>query len=211
MPTPKRASMREGPLAALFRKTSEDLPEEEESEKRAKPRQAASAQRQKARKQSEPVPEQPASEPEPEPQVPTPRERLRHAFAADIPQSLVDNSGQSPEELDVFARPQRATSAYAAPSLATERSAGKPVIRVVGVGGAGVNAINRMVEAEIEGVEFLAINTDLQSLQTSAAHDTLHIGGSVTRGLGSGSDPELGRLAAREEYDRIKALLRGSD
>jgi cell division protein FtsZ len=85
------------------------------------------------------------------------------------------------------------------------------VIRVVGVGGAGVNAVNRMVEAEIEGVEFLAINTDLQSLQTSAAHDTLHIGGGVTRGLGSGSDPELGQLAAREEYDRIKALLRGSD
>ena len=206
MPTPKRASMREGPLAALFRKTSEDLPEEEEKENRAKPREAASAQRQKARKQSEP-----AAEREPEPQVPTPRERLRHAFAADIPQSLLDNSRQSPEDLDVFARPQRATSAYAPPNLATERYAGKPVIRVVGVGGAGVNAINRMVEAEIEGVEFLAINTDLQSLQTSAAHDTLHIGGSVTRGLGSGSDPELGRLAAREEYDRIKALLRGSD
>ncbi len=206
MPTPKRASMREGPLAALFRKTSEDLPEEEENQKRAKPRQAASAQRQKTRTTSEPAPER-----EPEPQVPTPRERLRHAFAADIPQSILDDSRQSPEDLDVFARPQRATSAYAAPSLATERFAGKPVIRVVGVGGAGVNAINRMVEAEIEGVEFLAINTDLQSLQTSAAHDTLHIGGAITRGLGSGSDPELGRLAAREEYDRIKALLRGSD
>jgi cell division protein FtsZ len=68
-----------------------------------------------------------------------------------------------------------------------------------------------MVEAEIEGVEFLAINTDLQSLQTCAAHETLHIGNGVTRGLGSGSDPDLGRRAAREEYDRIKALLRGSD
>jgi cell division protein FtsZ len=85
------------------------------------------------------------------------------------------------------------------------------VIRVVGVGGAGVNAVNRMVEAEIEGVEFLAINTDLQSLQQSAAHETLHIGDSVTRGLGSGSNPDLGRQAAREEYDRIKALLRGAD
>ncbi|MDQ6841071.1 MAG: cell division protein FtsZ [Actinomycetota bacterium] len=87
----------------------------------------------------------------------------------------------------------------------------KPVIRVVGVGGAGVNAINRMVEAEIESVEFLAINTDLQSLQQCAAHDTLHIGDSLTRGLGSGSDPNLGRQAAREEYDRIKAMMRGSD
>jgi cell division protein FtsZ len=68
-----------------------------------------------------------------------------------------------------------------------------------------------MVEAQIEGVEFVAINTDLQSLQQSAAHQTLHIGDSVTRGLGSGSNPDLGRQAAREEYDRIKALLRGSD
>ena len=92
-----------------------------------------------------------------------------------------------------------------------ERGAGGPVLRVVGVGGAGVNAINRMVEAEIEGVEFLAINTDLQSLQQSAAHETLHIGDAITHGLGSGSNPELGRAAAREEYDRIKAMLRGSD
>ena len=61
------------------------------------------------------------------------------------------------------------------------------------------------------GVEFLAINTDLQSLQLSAAQETLHIGDGVTRGLGSGADPDLGRKAAREEYDRIKAILRGSD
>jgi cell division protein FtsZ len=105
----------------------------------------------------------------------------------------------------VYARPERPGEAVPAPSIGT------PVIRVVGVGGAGVNAVNRMVEAEIEGVEFLAINTDLQSLQQSAAHETLHIGDSVTRGLGSGSDPELGSLAARQEHDRIKAILRGSD
>ncbi|WP_370552612.1 cell division protein FtsZ [Conexibacter sp. CPCC 206217] len=86
-----------------------------------------------------------------------------------------------------------------------------PVLRVVGVGGGGVNAVNRMVEAEVNGVEFLAVNTDLQSLQQSAAHLTLHIGANVTRGLGSGSDPSLGRKAAMEEYDRIKALLKGSD
>ncbi|WP_404827894.1 cell division protein FtsZ [Conexibacter stalactiti] len=90
------------------------------------------------------------------------------------------------------------------------RSAG-PVLRVVGVGGGGVNAVNRMVEAEVSGVEFLAVNTDLQSLQQSAAHLTLHIGADVTRGLGSGSDPSLGRQAAMEEYDKIKALLKGSD
>ncbi|MGO9902093.1 MAG: cell division protein FtsZ [Solirubrobacteraceae bacterium] len=95
---------------------------------------------------------------------------------------------------------------YAAP-----RAVGKPVLRVVGVGGAGVNAVNRMIEAQVEGVEFIAINTDLQSLQQSAAADTLHIGEALTRGLGSGSDPDVGRQAAQEENDRIKAMLRGSD
>ena len=109
---------------------------------------------------------------------------------------------------DVYARPERELEAFTPPPPA---NAGHPVLRVVGVGGAGVNAVNRMVEADINGVEFLAINTDLQSLQLSAAHETLHIGDYVTRGLGSGSDPELGRKAAREEYDRIKAMLRGSD
>ena len=90
-------------------------------------------------------------------------------------------------------------------------SAGQPVIRVVGVGGAGVNAVNRMVEAEVEGVEFLAVNTDLQSLQQSTADITLHIGAELTRGLGSGSDAGIGRAAAMEDYDRVKALLKGSD
>src|SRR5207237_2790098 len=88
---------------------------------------------------------------------------------------------------------------------------GRPVIRVVGVGGAGVNAVNRMVEAEVEGVEFVAVNTDLQSLQQSTADVTLHIGAEITRGLGSGSDANVGRRAAMEDYDRVKALLKGSD
>ena len=85
------------------------------------------------------------------------------------------------------------------------------VLRVVGVGGAGVNAVNRMVEAQLPGVEFLAINTDLQSLQTSNADVTLHIGGEMTRGLGAGSDPRVGYRAAFDEQDKIKELLKGSD
>jgi cell division protein FtsZ len=82
---------------------------------------------------------------------------------------------------------------------------------VVGVGGAGVNAVNRMVEAHIPGVEFMAINTDLQSLQQSSADVTVHLGSGVARGLGAGSDPELGYRAAFEEQDKIKRLLKGSD
>jgi cell division protein FtsZ len=121
------------------------------------------------------------------------------------PPSAVEEPVVVPEP-DVFARSERVPE-----PLTGARPLGIPVIRVVGVGGAGVNAVNRMVEAQIAGVEFLAMNTDLQSLQQSAAHDTLHIGDSITKGLGSGSNPDLGRQAAREEHDRIKAMLRGSD
>jgi cell division protein FtsZ len=85
------------------------------------------------------------------------------------------------------------------------------VLRVVGVGGAGVNAVNRMIEAEVEGVDFIAVNTDMQSLEHSAAHSRLHIGGDITRGLGSGSNPDLGRAAAHEDYDVLKGALKGSD
>ena len=82
---------------------------------------------------------------------------------------------------------------------------------MVGVGGGGVNAVNRMIEAEVTGVEFIALNTDAQSLNSSAAHVTLQLGADITRGLGSGSDPDQGRQAAMEDYDRIKSLLKGAD
>ncbi len=85
------------------------------------------------------------------------------------------------------------------------------MIRVVGVGGAGVNAVNRMVEARIPGVEFMAVNTDLQSLQLCVADVTVHIGDEQTRGLGAGADPEVGHRSAFEEQDKIKRLLKGSD
>ena len=87
----------------------------------------------------------------------------------------------------------------------------QPELRVVGIGGGGVNAVNRMIEAEVTGVEFVALNTDAQSLNSSAAHVTHQIGADITRGLGSGSNPELGHQAAMEDYDRVKALLKGSD
>jgi cell division protein FtsZ len=85
------------------------------------------------------------------------------------------------------------------------------VIRVVGVGGAGVNAVNRMVDANVPGVEFMAVNTDLQSLQLCVADVTVHIGEEQTRGLGAGADPQVGHRSAFEEQDKIKRLLKGSD
>src|SRR3712207_1123514 len=85
------------------------------------------------------------------------------------------------------------------------------VIRVVGVGGAGLNAINRMIDAGINQVEFVAVNTDLQQLQMSDAATKIHIGRQLTQGLGSGADPSVGRDAAQESYDQIRQALRGSD
>ena len=109
------------------------------------------------------------------------------------------------------ARPWSAPRARIAPGPPLTRGSTEPVLRVVGVGGAGVNAVNRMIEAQVEGVEFIAVNTDMQSLEQSAASNRLHIGGESTRGLGSGSNPELGRTAAMEEYDRLKGALKGAD
>jgi cell division protein FtsZ len=208
----KRASMREGPLAALFRKTGEDDDAAKGAEEPKAPDEAKGAET------AAPAPEPPhpsldgpppAAAEEPAPHVPSPQERLRHAFSAEIPENVMEkpSAPQRPKRSkpveDPFARSEAASPAPA--------TVGSPVLRVVGVGGAGVNAVNRMVEAEVEGVEFVAINTDLQSLQQSDADVTLHIGEHVTRGLGSGSNPDLGRAAAMEEYDRIKALLKGSD
>jgi cell division protein FtsZ len=164
----KRASMREGPLADLFRRTEEAQP----------PKQA----------------------PEPEPaapsRAPTPQERLRNAFSSDLPENMMS--------------PPAAAAEYQWSSVSPETTR-EPQLRVVGIGGGGVNAVNRMIEAEVGGVEFVALNTDTQSLNQSAAHVTLQLGADITRGLGSGSNPDAGRSAAMEDYDRIKTLLKGSD
>jgi cell division protein FtsZ len=85
------------------------------------------------------------------------------------------------------------------------------VIRVVGIGGAGLNAVDRMIDAGLSQVEFVAVNTDIQQLQGSDAPVKIHIGRELTEGLGSGADDEIGRRAADESYDQIKQALRGSD
>jgi cell division protein FtsZ len=183
----KRASMREGPLAALFRKTEtdglEDAPRQQPAED-SRPPAAHQAER----------------------STPTPEERLRHAFSTDVPGDVM-----APVEDEPVRQVPPPSAADYQWSSVHEDGVGSPQIRVVGVGGGGVNAVNRMIEAEIGGVEFVALNTDAQSLQQSAAHVTLQIGADITRGLGSGSDPERGRNAAMDDYDKIKALLKGSD
>lgn len=85
------------------------------------------------------------------------------------------------------------------------------VIKVVGIGGGGTNAVNRMIEANLKGIEFVAINTDAQALLMSDADCKLHIGANLTKGLGAGSDPELGYQAAEESRQEIKEALQGAD
>ncbi|MGP7734523.1 MULTISPECIES: cell division protein FtsZ [Oceanimonas] len=85
------------------------------------------------------------------------------------------------------------------------------VIKVVGVGGGGGNAVEHMVRENLEGVEFLAINTDAQALRNASAHHTLQVGSAITKGLGAGANPEVGRDAALEDKDAIRDLLDGAD
>jgi cell division protein FtsZ len=85
------------------------------------------------------------------------------------------------------------------------------VIKVVGVGGGGTNAVNRMVDARLSGVEFIAVNTDAQALMMSDADMKLHIGSGATRGLGAGADPAVGQAAAQESRDELKEALKGAD
>ncbi len=208
---PKRASMREGPLADLFRSTEapDDPPEpparpeprrEREERPAPEPEPQAAAPEPEPEPVAESAPPAPA-EPAPAPSAPRrePKDRLRDVFSHSHPDREDREAAYGRGE------PSGRISAMDTPEIHD------PVIRVVGVGGGGVNAVNRMVEAGISGVEFMAVNTDLQSLQSSAADVTVHIGGGVTRGLGSGSDPELGYRAAFEEQDRIKRMLKGSD
>ena len=204
MASGKRASMREGPLAALFRKTEEDGLEPE-AKGRHQDREAARREQSRPeppadQPRREPVPETPAARERAEQApvsrydgVPTPQERLRSVFSTDIPENILDRSDQEPIHQ---------------PSSPLKHD---PVLRVVGVGGAGVNAVDRMIDAQVEGVEFLAVNTDMQSLEQSSAPTRIHIGGDSTRGLGAGADPETGRRAALEQYDKLKGQLKGAD
>ncbi len=84
-------------------------------------------------------------------------------------------------------------------------------IKVIGVGGGGGNAVNRMIDSGIEGIEFVVANTDLQALKRSRASVKIQLGGRLTKGLGAGADPEVGRQAALEDTDKIIEVLEGSD
>jgi cell division protein FtsZ len=218
-----RASMREGPLAELFRATEAaqrqaeaEKPAEEQAE--AAPPQASVAPPEEPQErtvehvpdfsreeQPEPAaaapapvaPAEPAqAPPRPEPPV-APEPELPRERPYEPPASFLESMPEPAPRLEYSTRPD--STSYLA------------VIRVVGVGGAGLNAVNRMIDAGISQVEFVAVNTDMQQLQLSDAPVKIHIGRDLTQGLGSGSEPDIGRRAAEETYDQIKNALRGSD
>jgi cell division protein FtsZ len=206
----KRASMREGPLAELFKAT--------EAAQRQQEREAAGQEAPPAEEPHEstvehvptwedevetPVPPVPAPQPLPEPQPEPEPEPVPEPVPppATVPEPPVTRYFEPMPE--------------PAPRLSHARtgSLGSYLakIQVVGVGGAGLNAVNRMIDAGINQVDFVAVNTDLQQLQISDAETKIHIGRDLTQGLGSGSEPEVGRKAAEESYDQIKHALRGAD
>ncbi len=263
----KRASMREGPLAELFRATEaaqraggeQPDPAIEVTEVRApeaepeaptqlplEPEQPTAAEPFVAPETRGPIefeatvehvydfevgrdrPAEPAvravPEPEPEPaaEPATPRVVEPVPEVVDVPAAR-----QAPAEAPAVAPvPEPREEPYTPPAsrfvtpmpdsaprlhVAGDVASYLAVIRVVGVGGAGINAVNRMMDAGIAQVDFVAVNTDAQQLEISDAPVKIHIGESITQGLGSGADPETGRQAAEEGYDHVRSALRGSD
>ena len=264
----KRASMREGPLAELFRAT--EAAQRAQGDQPEPPREAteATSPEPEAPTQLPLEPEQPtAAEPFVAPETRGPIEleaTVEHVYdfevgrgtrgrkaaeaaaqpeapVAEIPAAApravepvaevveVPAAREAPAEPPVVApvpEPEPRAEPYTPPAsrfvtpmpdsaprlhVAGDVASYLAVIRVVGVGGAGINAVNRMMDAGISQVDFVAVNTDAQQLELSDAPVKIHIGESITQGLGSGADPETGRQAAEEGYDHVRSALRGSD
>jgi cell division protein FtsZ len=201
----RRASMREGPLAELFKATEAAQRQAERAESGGEPdaNEADAATVEHAAPELAERTLSAAPEPAPTPAGPPEPPSTAAAPAAAPP------SERRYEEPPVSRLSEAAPRLHRTPR--PESAAYLAVIRVVGVGGGGLNAVNRMIEAGISQVEFIAVNTDIQQLRMCEAPIKLHIGRELTQGLGSGADPDLGRKAAEEGYDQIKHVLRGSD
>ena len=197
----KRASMREGPLAELFKAT--------EAAQRQQEREAAGAPAEEPHESTvEHVPtwedevETPsAPRPDPQPELASRPEPVPEPAPPPVPEPPVTRY------LEPMPEPPPRLHHARVGTLGSYLAK----IQVVGVGGAGLNAVNRMIDAGINQVDFVAVNTDVQQLQLSDAETKIHIGRDLTQGLGSGSDPAIGRRAAEESYDQIKHALRGAD
>jgi cell division protein FtsZ len=192
-----RASMREGPLAELFKATEAA---QRQAERDAEASDAPTAEH--AGPENVTIEQAEARAAAAQPEV------VEHEHPSPITKPMIEAPPVEERPAVRFADPS-AQSLHRAPR--PQSAAYLAVIRVVGVGGGGLNAVDRMIEAGISQVEFVGVNTDIQQLRGSEAPIKLHIGRELTQGLGSGADPDLGRQAAEEAYDQIKHVLRGSD
>ena len=216
----KRASMREGPLAELFRATEAAQRQAEQGRRRRRRLRARGAARDDRRARPrlcEGGGRAGRACAAPRPRARSAAAKRRRPRSRRRPWSL-SLRRRRPGSSRVYEPPvtryeahARARAAARARDAARQLAAYLAVIRVVGVGGAGLNAVNRMIDAGISQVEFVAVNTDIQQLQMSDAPVKIHIGRELTQGLGSGAEPDIGRRAAEESYDQIKNALRGSD
>jgi cell division protein FtsZ len=202
----RRASMREGPLAELFRATEAA---QKQAEKSGQEPEAATERSEPLEETVEHVPEFMQEEPEPAPIAAVPEPEPEEVIEPE-PEPEPVRLEPVPEPPPMFQPlPEQPPRLHRVPR--GETAAYLAVIKVVGVGGAGLNALDRMIDAGLAQVEFIAVNTDIQQLRMSDAPVKIHIGRELTEGLGSGADPDLGRSAAEEAYDQIKNALRGSD
>ena len=212
----RRASMREGPLAELFRATEAA---QRQAEKGGTEPEAPAERPEPLEETVEHVPEFMQEEPEPAPIAAVPEAEAEPEVALEPEPEVAPEPEPEPMpepvRLEPVPEPPPMLLPEPAPRLHRvprgETAAYLAVIKVVGVGGAGLNALDRMIDAGLAQVEFVAVNTDIQQLRMSDAPVKIHIGRELTEGLGSGADPDLGRSAAEEAYDQIKNALRGSD
>jgi cell division protein FtsZ len=208
----KRASMREGPLAELFKATEAAQRQQERGEVAAD---AAPAEEphestvEHVPSWEDEVEAPPPPRPDPQPEPPPRPEPVPDPEPEPAPMPPPSTVPEPPVTRYFEPMPEPA------PRLSHARvgSLGSYLakIQVVGVGGAGLNAVNRMIDAGINQVEFVAVNTDVQQLQISDAETKIHIGRELTQGLGSGSEAAVGTKAAEESHDQIKHALRGAD
>ena len=216
----RRASMREGPLAELFRATEAAQRQAETGQPPAAPESVVPAPAAEPEERTvEHVPSWeeavaaeapvPVHAPPPPPRAVAPAPPPPRVPVAAAPALPAEPSYEPPVSRYAEVLPEQPARLHRAPRA--DAGAYLAVIKVVGVGGAGLNAVNRMIDAGINDVEFIAVNTDIQALHMSDAAQKIHIGRELTQGLGSGAEPEIGRLAAEEGYDQLKNALRGSD
>ncbi len=239
----RRASMREGPLAELFRATEAAQRQAEQQQlegEQAEPESAATTpapaepeertvehvpswEEEVAAETPEPPtpspdpmpgpphpdPQPPVPTPDPDPLPPPPPPEMRTASPPPAPAPPARTFEPAPAARYLDALPESPAHLHRSPRA--DSAAYLAVIKVIGVGGAGINAVNRMIDAGVSQVEFVAVNTDIQALHMSDAPVKIHIGRELTQGLGSGADPDVGRRAAEEAYDQLKQVLRGAD